>query len=270
MRIGVIVATYNRPRALNLVLQGLLAQSKKPDEFIVADDGSTSETRDLLASFANRGADFKHVWQTDEGFRKARILNQAIASSKADLLIFIDGDCIPLTDFVEKTSKLYEPGSILAGQRVLLSRGFTHRVESAGNLQACPSRSSATWLFRFLKGDVNRVSPFLSLGDSEWRLAQPYRWELVRGCSFAVARESLTLVGGFEEEFEGWGFEDSELAVRLINSGLRVKSLRFSSPVLHLWHPEASREKAGKNIEALKRAIADKKRAATRGLAPAA
>lgn len=270
MRIGVIVATYNRPRALNLVLQGLLAQSRKPDEIIIADDGSTSETRDLLDSFAHRGASFSHVWQPDEGFRKSRILNQAIASSNTELLIFIDGDCIPLPDFIEKTSRLYEPDSILAGQRILLSQGFTRRLETAGNLQVCPSRRSATWLLRFLKGDVNRISPFLSLGDSAWRIARPNRYELVRGCNFAVSRESLILVGGFEEEFEGWGFEDSELAVRLINSGLRVKSLRFSSPVLHLWHPEASREKAGKNIEALKRAIADKKRHATRGLAPAA
>lgn len=270
MKIGVIVNTYNRPRALNSVLQGLLAQSRQPDEIIIADDGSTSETRDLLTFFANQGAQFKHVWQPDEGFRKSRILNQAIASSNADLLIFIDGDCIPLPDFVEKNYKLYEPGTISAGQRVLLSRGFTNRIESTGNLQLCSDRSLTAWLFRFLKGDVNRISPFLALGDSGWRMAQPSRYDLVRGCNFAVSRESLILVGGFEEEFEGWGFEDSELAVRLINSGVRVKSLRFSSLVLHLWHPEASRERAGKNIEALQRAIADKKRVAARGLAPAA
>jgi glycosyltransferase involved in cell wall biosynthesis len=270
MKIGVIVNTYNRPRALNLVLQGLLAQSRRPDEVIIADDGSTSETRDLLTSFVNRGLQLKHVWQPDEGFRRSRILNQAIASSKADLLIFIDGDCIPLPDFIERNSKLYEPGTISAGQRVLLSRGFTDQLESAGNLHVCPSRSSATWFFRFLKGDVNRILPFLALGDSGWRVAQPNRYDLVRGCNFAILRESLILVGGFEEQFEGWGFEDSELAVRLINNGVRVKSLRFSSLVLHLWHPEASRERAGENIAALQRAIADKKRYAAQGLAPAA
>ena len=51
MKISVIVTTYNRPDALKRVLDGLLCQTRLPDEIIIADDGSNEETQKMLGPF---------------------------------------------------------------------------------------------------------------------------------------------------------------------------------------------------------------------------
>ena len=48
LTISVIVTTYNRPDALNLVLSALAQQTQLPNEVIIADDGSTDATRLLI------------------------------------------------------------------------------------------------------------------------------------------------------------------------------------------------------------------------------
>jgi glycosyltransferase involved in cell wall biosynthesis len=268
MKIGVIVNTYNRPAALRLVLLGLAVQTRTPDEVIIADDGSSGDTRDLIGALAGRfnNTPYIHVWHEDMGFRRSQILNLAIARSTADLLVFLDGDCVPQRDFVAQHGALYQDNVILAGQRVLLSKRFTQILESSEDIHRIPARYSLQWVLGRFRGDVNRLAPFLRLPDGRWRTRDPSSYHLVRGCNFSVARRSLLCVGGLEESIEGWGFEDSELAVRLINNGLKVKSMRFSSPVLHLWHPEADRSSAERNRALLDQAIAEHKVSSVRGL----
>jgi hypothetical protein len=88
---------------------------------------------------------------------------------------------------------------------------------------------------------------------------QSKNWRLVRGCNFAVRLEDVLAVDGFEESLEGWGPDDSELTVRLLNNGLLVKNLRFAVPVLHLWHKEESRQNITRNRGYLQEAIETKK-----------
>jgi glycosyltransferase involved in cell wall biosynthesis len=128
-RIAVIVTTYNRPEALALVLDGFLAQSDRDFELLVADDGSTADTAELVNAYQTR-APFKltHVWQEDIGFRAAAARNRALAQTDADYIVFTDGDCVPPTDFVAAQRELAEPGWFLSGNRVLLSETFTQQV----------------------------------------------------------------------------------------------------------------------------------------------
>ena len=126
---AVIVTTYNRPDALAAVLDGYLEQSAADFELIVADDGSTDDTRTLVAGYAARAPfPLRHVWQEDRGFRAAAARNRALAATTADYIIFTDGDCIPRHDFVARHCALAEPGCFLAGNRVLLSQDFTRRA----------------------------------------------------------------------------------------------------------------------------------------------
>ena len=51
MKTTLIISTYNRPEALSVCLDSVRFQTVMPDEVIVGDDGSTSETKDLIESF---------------------------------------------------------------------------------------------------------------------------------------------------------------------------------------------------------------------------
>ena len=116
MRTAVVTTTYNYPGALAAVLDGFIAQTGHDFELIVADDGSTDDTRRLIEDYARRAPfPLRHVWQEDRGFRAAAIRNRALAATRADYVIFTDGDCIPFRDFVAQHRRLAEPGRFLAG-----------------------------------------------------------------------------------------------------------------------------------------------------------
>lgn len=101
MKVSIIITTYNAEEWLRKVLIGFSVQSESDFEIVIADDGSTPKTKELIDSFSSK---FKfpivHVWQEDEGFQKSKILNRAILKSSSDYLLFTDGDCIPRKDFV--------------------------------------------------------------------------------------------------------------------------------------------------------------------------
>jgi hypothetical protein len=64
-------------------------------------------------------------------------------------------------------------------------------------------------------------------------------------------REDLLAVNGFNEDFEGWGREDSELAARLYKRGLNRKDIRFRAVCYHLYHQPYDREKVVGNTALL-------------------
>jgi predicted glycosyltransferase involved in capsule biosynthesis len=70
-----------------------------------------------------------------------------------------------------------------------------------------------------------------------------------------VYRKDFLAVNGFNEDFVGWGREDSELAVRLLKYGLKRKDVPFSAIVFHLWHEESEKESLSENDKLLAEAI---------------
>ena len=74
--ISVIISTYNKPHFLEKVLTGYLYQSFKDFEIIIADDGSSDETKKIIENFKKVfQQEIHHVWHEDNGFQKCRILN---------------------------------------------------------------------------------------------------------------------------------------------------------------------------------------------------
>ncbi len=251
MQASVIVTTYNWPIALQQVLKALAAQTHRGFEVIVADDGSTLETTECIESFQKKyPVPLRHVWQPDEGFKAAQIRNKAIAIAAGKLIIFIDGDCIPLPNFVERHLKLASPRYFISGNRVLLSQSFTQTQLAAP--QAAALHESRGWWMRRMKGECNRILPLFSLPLGPLRKLTPLRWKGAKTCNLSVWREDLLAVNGFDERYQGWGFEDSDLVIRLLHQGINHLSGRFSVPVLHLWHPENARTQTTRNLELLK------------------
>ena len=118
MKTTLIISTYNRPEALSVCLDSVRFQTVMPDEVIVGDDGSTSETKDLIESFKK---DFPvpliHLWQEDKGFRLAMMRNKSVAAATGDYIIEIDGDIFLHNKFVEDHKRLAKPGHYLRGTR---------------------------------------------------------------------------------------------------------------------------------------------------------
>ena len=218
--ISVIVTTYERPKALNAVLQSLSLQTILPAEIIIADDGSREKTRLLIKSWQSKiSCSLIHVWQEDNGFRAARIRNLAAMSAKGSYLIFLDGDCLVFPDFISQHLYLAEANYMVMG---------------------------------------SRIYPLLRLPDGPWRRLRTKKWLGVRTFNLAVWKKDFYEINGFDEKFEGWGHEDADLAIRLINNSIHRKDGQFALPVLHLWHAENDRSKVEANINYLSFSINSK------------
>lgn len=251
MKISVIVTTYNRPDALSLVLRGLAAQDAGDFEVVIADDGSTDETKAALAALKpSLNYELRHVWQEDDGFRAPMARNRAAAVATGDYFIFLDGDCVPLSDFIAMHRRLAEPGWFLSGNRILLSETFTRQAVA----EQIPlwQWGTSEWVAARLSGKVNRLTPVLRLVN--WTRPQP-GWEGAKTCNLAAWREDFLAINGFDEDFKGWGFEDSDFVQRLQNGGRKRRASRWAVPVLHLWHRAQDRSRERANFARLEETI---------------
>jgi glycosyltransferase involved in cell wall biosynthesis len=249
MLISVIVSTYNRPDALAAVLKGLLAQTDRHFEIIVADDGSTEETRKVVASLQRRqaaGPRLLHAWHADTGFRLSAVRNLGVHAARGDYLIFLDGDCVPQRNFVSRHRELAEPGYMVSGSRVLLSQRLTARFLAAAE-PAVHEKSLGYWLAQRLSGNINKFLPLLSFGDSAMRHYSEVKWQRIKGCNLGMWRSDYARVNGCDETFVGWGHEDADLVLRLARSGVKRKGGAFATEVFHLWHRENTRAAESEN-----------------------
>ncbi len=253
MHLAVILTTYNWSDALAAALDGWFAQEDLDFELIVADDGSTADTARRIAEYRQCApVAVRHVWQEDRGFRAAAIRNRAIATTHADYLCLTDGDCIPRPTFVADHRRLAERRCFVVGHRLLLGRRFTEMVLARRiAIHDWPARK---WLLPRLRGDLNRLLPLLRvpLPHALRKWTRP-GWKGAKTCNLAVWRDDMVRVNGFEESYEGWGLEDSDLVLRLLRAGVCRKSARFAAPLFHLWHPENSRCEFATNRERLER-----------------
>ena len=243
-KVSVILSTYNRPKALYVVLSSLCRQENDNFEIIVADDGSGPQTLDVIRQFQEKFPTIAihHVWQEKKGFRLARIRNLSVKIATGDYLIFLDGDCIPPPHFISHHCSLAEEGCAVYGQRILATQKYTDSIEEIP--QQVFSKNYWTFkqfLFLYIQHKVNRFLPAMPIIGNDWRKCTPKGWQKIRGCNWAMWRKDYVAINGSDESFEGWGAEDKDVAVRLVNYGIKLKNGRNFSYVLHLWHPLANR-----------------------------
>lgn len=239
MTVGVVISTYERPEALDLVLTGYAAQTRAPDEVIVSDDGSGPETAEVVRRHADALA-LLHVWHADRGFGKTEALNRAIRASSADYLIFTDHDCVPRSDFVQTHARLAEDDGFLSGGYVKLSEATTEMLSTEDVATGRAFRPG--WLAAH-GTDPGRHR--LRLLEGGWPAAMLDRLTPTRptwnGMSSSTWREHLEAANGFDLDFR-YGGLDRELGLRLENAGLRGKQIRHRAVVLHLHHDRPYRD----------------------------
>ncbi len=263
--ISVIVTTYNREDALDAVLRALARQGDRDFEVIVADDGSRKATADLIEGWKSKlGRPLAHVWHEDRGFRAAEIRNRAILAARAAYCVFLDGDCLPRPDFIATHRRLAEPGWFLTGNRILMSPELTAQV--LRDKLTPETWGLATLLTQRARGGINRIAALMHLPLGPLRRLRQKEWRGARSANLAVWRGDLDHVDGFDADYSGWGKEDSDIIVRLLRAGVKRKDGVFATGVLHLWHPEADRQRLPHNQRKLSDIIASDEIRAQRGL----
>lgn len=245
LNLSLIINTYDQPEYLARVLAAVSRQTSLPEEVLVADDGSGEETRLVFSQWAAaQNIRVQHVRQPHEGFRRARILNQAIASAQASYLVFLDGDTVPHPKFVADHLQMAHSGVFVQGHRALVGERAA-AVFGLGDFRRDRRRALWTGQLSGWKHAFRWPRP-LSQGRDDLRG--------IRGCNLGIWREDLLKVNGYNEAFVGWGREDSELAVRLMNRGLRRLDVRGWALCYHLWHPPANRANVAVNDDLLAQA----------------
>lgn len=210
-QITLIISTYNHLRPLETCLNAFERQTVKPKEILIADDGSGPKTCELIRRMIDvSSTPSRHIWHDDNGFRKNKILNKALAQANGDYIILTDADCIPHPKFIEDHAKLAEKGFWVQGRRSYLSETATEAIHLnekifSVKLFLAGQLSGAFKAFRF---------PFPIIQKNKEQRG-------IIGCNMAMWREDLLAVNGWDEEYTGWGIgEDSDIGTRLYHLGL--------------------------------------------------
>jgi glycosyltransferase involved in cell wall biosynthesis len=217
---SVIIPTYNRRDELSKTLETLTEQDIDPGAFevIVADDGSSDDSEDVVRSLAGR-LRLKYVFQEDEGFRPGAARNSGARLASAPLLIFLD------------SGTLAGPG--LVSGHLAIHAGSEDRCAVMGYCYGYNTFREEQWepdSFYTLRpaevvrryGDNPLFADMRSLdfargGSDPMKWPVPWMYFFSGNCSMPAA--DFWAVGGFDEMFRSWGVEDLELGYRLFHNG---------------------------------------------------
>jgi GT2 family glycosyltransferase len=254
---SLITAVFNRTDALELLLLSLINQTVLPNEIIIADDGSGENIKKMIDHFRNRlSIPIIHVWHEDNGNQKPTILNKAIAQSKCDYIIQIDGDIIMNKHFIEDHLTFCEQGFYLFGSRVNIQKSI---LESVSKFK--------TMHFNFFSKGIERRGrtiriPFLM----KFTKKVDKRSSKLRGCNLSFWKKDFINVNGYNENLiEAWK-EDSELIERMHNNGIQGKRLKFAGIAYHLYHKSQNNPQLETNLKIEKETIEKKLKFTDKGI----
>jgi len=183
-RLTIQFCTYNRAALLRRVLRGCFEQTVPDYEVVVVNDGSTDETESVLEEAARIATvAFRYVSHRNRGLARSR--NVGLEMARGQRILFIDDDVLPTPNLVEEHLRraARSPRDIVRGA-VILTPSFDRLP-----------------------------APFWSLRD--------YSANFFWTSNVSVPAETLIRLGGFNETFCEYGWEDLEFGLRLRRAGLR-------------------------------------------------
>jgi GT2 family glycosyltransferase len=203
--VSVIIPVHNEAKTLEDCLRSLEQQSRQHQdlEIIVVDDGSTDATPDLVRHFPQ----VRLLRQEQQGPAAAR--NNGARAARGEIILFTDGDCIPLENWLEEMLQPLQQLPDLVG----VKGAYVTRQKS---LTA-----------RFVQ---------LEYEDKYDRMAKFPFIDFIDTYSAGYRRENFMAVGGFDQEFPVACAEDVELSFRLAGLGYKMV-FNPMARVIHR-HPE--------------------------------
>jgi glycosyltransferase involved in cell wall biosynthesis len=191
---SLIIPAYNEENYIGPCLDALFQNAKDAfSEIIVVDNASTDKTAQIAASYPG----VKVIHEPRKGTSSAR--QSGFLASSGDILVFVDADTRPPAGWIEKVKGLFEDPSVVG-----VSGPYYFYDLSPG-----PRKLVALWYI---------ASKILS-----------YAVTFVIGGNFAIRRDVLEKLGGFDENIEFWG-DDVDIGRRAHAFGKVVYSLRLTMP----------------------------------------
>jgi len=254
MKVSVIVAVYRDIEALSLIVDALRHQTYRDFELVVAEDCAYPEMKAYVESI--KDIEVRHTSQEDLGVRKSRSQNNGIMASSGEYLIFIDGDCIPYSTFIERHVSLSKRGRVASGRRVNLGPKYAEKIRNH-TIAPLQLEQNYLWYFPFVAADA--VERHAESGFSVDPNGLIYKLFLqnrdsstsILGCNFSCFKDDIVAINGFDE---GYGpsplSDDTDLQWRFIGMGYEIVSCKNVANIFHLYHKRSSK-KGGQSAEAL-------------------
>ena len=233
MNIGVVITTYNHPAWLEKIFWGYLAQKDQDFTLIIADDGSKNETTQLIKRYSDQ-LNIEHVWHEDLGFRKTKILNDAIKQTKCDYLIFTDHDCLPRQDFIQTHKKYAKKGVFLSAGYYKLTMDVSLQITQ----QDIQNQNAFDYKWLVKNGQTKSHKSIKLRVQGKWArmmdkiTTTKATWN---GANSSTFKQHIVDVNGFNEDMS-YGGLDREMGERMMNNGLVGKQIRHQAICLHLDH----------------------------------
>jgi len=236
--LSLIIAVYNKPDNLRLVLAACARQSLKRFEVIIADDGSRPPVGDVIKeAHGIYSFPITHLWHEDRGWRKNVMLNNAIRASKSEYLVFIDGDCLPSRHFLLDHWNEREHKRTLLGRRVETSKRWSAGLSIEKIQQGEFERTGWNEIIDGLRGKSLRVEDGIRIPIAVVRKILLRNVRGMLGSNFSAWKRDLIAINGFDELYNGPGCgEDSDVQYRLSLIGVVGKPLRNLAIQYHIWH----------------------------------
>lgn len=231
---SVIVAVYKDIEALSLIIHALCNQSVKEFEIIIAEDGADPRMSEYVSTIPHPY--IVHTTQSDEGWRKNSSLNNAIRHSNAELLLFLDGDCIPNHRFVESYLQLQAPKTVLCGRRIELGPNTSMLLRNSTLMIEALERGYIWRYWNLLQDGVRHYEEGI-FSMLLYRLRHEGKDSTLIGCNMGINKTDIISINGFNEEYCTPTIgEDTDVEWRLRQIGCTFRRVRNRAFVFHLDH----------------------------------
>ncbi len=181
MKVSIIISNYNYARYLKAAVDSVLAQTHQNIEIIVVDDGSTDNSREVIAQLTSQYPDkINAIFQVNQG--QGAAFNTGFAAATGEIIAFLDADDVwghnklerVLTEFhtLETVGVMHSLESIDAlgnridsdvAKKLRLSEDLAEVVLNTGNAWSYPPTSGLT----YRRSALEKVFP---LDGAKWRL----------------------------------------------------------------------------------------------------
>ena len=220
----VIIPTHDnlsKSRSIALTVKNLLACPTQPEKIIIISNGDNNpDCIDFLGSLCCSAPNIL-LLEMDKASRSAA-RNLGLRNAKAECILFVDDDILVSHEALESFLHIVSAGNFCCGAR----RRFIPYGWSYDDIK--DNLSDEDYFSKIDK--MASDNPSSAAGPRGPFVAQPHKVSFIT-CFGGAPREAILSVGGFDEEFDGWGLEDTDLMRRL----LRHYSYEWLGDVT-IWH----------------------------------